>query len=524
MAKYSKKFFTLTAVFLITSMVTVLFFSGVNVKAYVFGSKYYYLYLERDNLKELKNTYKEYYKEKNLSENSYECSAKAKLDGDLMKYDEEMKTAADYLCKLNFNIKYNSNNKDLKNRYYTLYLGADYNNKEFVDIDIKSADDKLIIALPSLTEKTVGMDYPETTAMTADFINAFLDDDKAFEKIFGLSRADYDCMVERYLKNAVFDQIPENKVVFSDDSNYENIKCNSITFNIDKEVIANIYKALAKELENDKDIRTLCYSVSRSFMEFVKLEEQEIDYEEPSIEEIDEEIKNMCENLKEKAENIEDIQLAYTAYFKNSGDIISRQLNEKENGTSVILSRYKDLLGNDIFSFNVKDNQDSVFEIKNTMRLQSGIYNGQCNLDLSGRNLFKAAYTYEKDAKVGGLDAFVGDIEGKISMEALEDMEYSSADDSPLSDIYFNFSNKRTDNDILQGKAAFTSQIDGKRMGISIFTQVKQSNTAGIDKPDMSFDKVTTLDDEEGMEAFTDDISESFQEKIIGLILSDSLE
>ncbi len=523
MIKHSKKCSALVAVFLVISLMTTLLLSETSIKAAVLSSKYFYLYLEKDNFKEITKKYKEYYKENYLSERSYEYKASAKLDGDLMKYDEEMKTFADYLSKFEFKYNYNFNNKDVKDSYYSLFLGAKYDNKDFVDVDIKSADKKAIITFPSLTDKALGIDNTSTYEISANFINAFLDDDKAFKELFGVSRDTYDNMVERYLKNVIFDQIPDDKVVFRSDTNFEDIKCNSITFNIDKEVIANIYKAVAKELESDKDIRNMCNSVSNSFIDLAKLQEQEIDIDKPTADEIDEEIKSICDDLYEASENVDDIQVEYTAFFKDNGDILSRQFVEKESDTDVAFSTFKDSLGNDTISLKVKENKKSIFEMKNQTKLQNGFYNGECNIDVSEKNLFKANYTYEKDAKVGNIDSFVGSIQGKIKLEQFkDDSEFNNL--NGLNDIYFSFNNKREDNNTLKGRSAFTSKVDGKRIGITLFTEVKQLNAANIAKPKVSLDNAIMLDDETGLAEFADDIGESIQEKIIGVLLSGSSE
>ena len=524
MIKYSKRFSAIIAVFLITSLMTTMFLSGTTVRASVFGSKYFYIYLEKDNLKDLKKKYREYYKETYLNESSYECKANAKLDGDLVKYDEEMKTIEDYLSRFELNVKYNLNNKDLDNSYYSLFLGAKYDNKDFVDMDIKADNKKALISFPSLTEKVLGIDNTSTYKLSSNYVKAFLEDDKAFEELFGVNRDTYDDMLQGYFKDTIFDQIPDSKVVFSSDDKFEDIKCNSITFNIDKEVIANIYKAMAAKLEDDKNVRIICNSFINSFIDLADIEGQYIDFERPTPEEIDEEIKSLCESLYDEAENLDDIQIEYTAYFKDNGDILSRQFIEKESDIGITLSTFKDSLGNDTISFDVRESKDSIFEIRNKMKLQNGLYNGECNLDISGRNLIKADYTYEKDAKVGGLSAFVGTIKGKVSLEQSEDdSEYTDLN-SDLSDIYFSINNKRKDNNTLQGQYAFTSKIDGKRTGITVFTEVKQWNVSNIAKPNISLDNAISMYDEEGMEEFTNDIGESIQEKIIGVLLSGSSE
>ncbi|QNU66834.1 hypothetical protein EHE19_018705 [Ruminiclostridium herbifermentans] len=516
----NRKCLACISVFLVSLLMITLFLSETNVKASVFGSKNYYLYLEKNNLKDLKKKYKDYYIENYLSERSYECKASAKLDGDLMKYDEEMKMISDYLSKFELNCKYNVNYKDLKDSYFTLFLGAKYDNKDFADLDIKSAGNKEIITFPSLIDKAIGIDNSSTYEISTNLINAFLYDDKAFEEIFGLSRKAYDNMIERYLKDVIFGQIPDSKVVLNRTDKFEGINCNSITFNIDEEIIANICKALAKELEKDKDIRTICKSVNNLYMDILKLQELEIDLGSATLDEIDEGIQNICFLLYYAAENIEDVQIEYTAYFKDNGDILSRQFIEKESEVGITLSSFKDLLGNDMFNFNVKESEDSIFEIRNKMKLHNGLYNGECEVDISGKNLIKADYTYEKDAKVGGLDAFVGSIQGKVKLAQFKD----DLETTDINDIYFSIKNMRKDNNTLQGQYAFTTSFDGKRMGITVFTEVKQSNIANISKPIISLDNAIMLDDITALSEFANEMGERIQEKIIGLLLSGSSE
>lgn len=54
--------------------------------------------------------------------------------------------------------------------------------------------------------------------------------------------------------------------LFDSKADFEDTSCNSIEFNIDESVISNIYKAVAKELENDKDVRTLLALISNQVM------------------------------------------------------------------------------------------------------------------------------------------------------------------------------------------------------------------------------------------------------------------
>jgi len=484
------------------------------VHASILGEKYYYLLLERDNLKDLKKKYKDSYIKKYLSEYSYAYKVNAKLDGDLMKSDPIMKQIADYISKIELNINYNANTKDLKDTYLTSLISTKYDGKKFAEIDIKSANNKMQVSFPGLTEKKLGI---ESSSKSIRFTEAFLGDDKAFEELFGLTRGAYDKILERYLKDVIFKQIPDENVAFNNDSNFEDIKCNSITFNIDQKVISNIYKAVAKELENDKEVRVLVKSIANAYIDILN-EQQQMDITVPTEEEIEDEIKNLCDELNESAEDMEEVQLVYTAYFKNNGDIISRQISDKLSDTSANLSTFKDFSGTDIFNLNFKESDKTVFELKNEAKLQDTKYNGVFNLDVTGKSIIKANYSYEKDAKVGNLDAFVGDIQGKISLKQFNDSslaEYSSFD---LDDIYFSIINKKIDNDTLGGKSIFTTKVDDKRIGLTIFTEVKQSNVANITKPVVDIDNSVKLTDDSELNEMGTEIVDSLQKKLLEIV------
>lgn len=519
MIKNNKRFNALIAVFLITSFMTTLLLSGIDVKASVLGPKYYYFYLEKQNLNDIKKKCMDYYKDKNLIESSYDSKASAKLDGDLMNNDEEMKQIAEYLSKLEFNVKYNQNNKDINDNYSTLYIGTKYDNKDFVDMDIKSADKKAVIKFPSLTEKSLGIDSTDIYKSSAILINAYTGDDKAFKELFGESRDAYKDLLAEYLKDTIIDQIPDSKIELNKDADFENIKCNAISFNIDKEVVANIYRSLADKLEKDQNIRTICNSAISSFLDFSELNDFGEDIEKPTPEEIDEEIKSICESLNEQSYDLEDINFTYTAYYKNNGDIISRQIEDKISNSSVGFSTYKDSSGKDILNFFVKEKEDKIFELKNEKKLLKGNYDGECIINISDKNLLKANYTYEKNAKIGGLDAFVGNIQGKINPNQLKDYWDDSAINDNSNNIYFNINNKRKDNNTMQGKSAVTFKLDGKRVGLTLFTEVQQSNKCNITKPNISLDNAIMMDDEDGLEELINDISEGLQEKVMAVLL-----
>lgn len=517
MGKGNRKFITSIVAFLIISMGMTLFLFRTNVEASILGAKYYYLALEKDNFKKIKNKLKANYVEKNLIDFSYACKLNAELVGDVLYSEPDIKTLADYISKFDLSINYNGSSKNMNDVYYTSLISTKYDGKKLLDVDVKSADNKAIIAFPELTDKTMGI---ETSNKSLKFTQAFLDDDKAFEEIFGITRVAYNKLIEKYIKDIIFNEIPEDNVVFNDKANFENIECNSITFNIDQNVIANIYKAVAKELANDKEFKTVCTSITNAFYDIVYEQQKqlssEILSEKPTAEEIDEQIQMICDELNEGAENLDEIQFTYTAYFKNDGDILSRQVKDKLSDTEIKFSSFKDLNGVEVIKFLVGGEKETAFELTNEAKLQSGaIYAGKFNVNISGKSLVDAKYTYEKDAKVGNLSAFVGEIEGKINLEQLGEGGLTNYIDNDLNNIYFSLVNRRTDIDTLIGKTKITSKVDGKRMGINLYTEVKQSNVANITKPVVTIDNSVKLTDSLGINEMGTEIGESLMSKIL---------
>jgi hypothetical protein len=513
MSKVSRKLSTFIITILIISIGMTLFLFRTNVQAAIFGTKNYYLSLERDNFKDLTKTYKDNYKEK-LSRLSYACKVNAKLDGDLMKSDPVMTQIADYISKTELNINYNANNRDLKNTFYTALFSTKYDGKKLLDVDIKSADNKTLIAFPELTEKTLGI---EGYANSYKFTEAFLGDDKAFEELFGITKEAYDKMVEKYLKDVIFDQIPDDHVVFNSDADFESIKCNSITFNIDEKIISNIYKAVAKELSNDKEVEILVKSIAKAIFDIAN-EQKKMAITMPTAEEIEDSIKAFCDELNNEADDMEEVQLVYTAYFKSNGDIISRQFNDKLNDTSGKLSIYKDLSGADIFNLNYKESTETIFELKNKAKLQNGIYDGNLNFDVSGKSLLETKYSFEKDAKVGDLDAFVGEIQGKINLKQFNNNELTGYPSKDLSDIHFSFINRKIDTDTLGGKTQVTSKINGKTIGVTVFTEVKQSNLNNLAKPEVAIDNSIKLTDYTELNEMGTELYTNLQKRLLELI------
>jgi hypothetical protein len=506
MGKYSKKLIASLSLFLVFSMFITVFFLRTDVRAAVLGTKNYYLVLEKQNIKKLKDNLKENYLENVKSNFSYSGKVNAKLSGDLISSDKEMTSFADLLSKFEFNFNYDRNNQNADDRFFTALFGFGYDDKKIADIDIKSADKKTILAFPELTDKTISFDSKDSVNYTDALV-----DDEAFEEVFGLSREDFNDLITKYIKDIIFEEIPDENVVYTENVSFDNIKCDSIVFNIDEKVISNILKAVAKELENDKDARTVLSSLEKNISSNV---DTTFDSEEDIPEnDIDSEIKDMCEELNDEAENIDEMQLTYTVYLNNDG-ILSRQLVNKSNNLGINLSDYKNLDGMDIFKLSFKEDEDFSFEIRNESKVQdNNICEGNFNLDMSGKSLVEAKYTYEKDAKVGNLSAFIGEIKGKINLEQFnnsEIIEYSPV----YNNIYFNLTNKRVDEGTLSGTAAITSKIDGKRLGLTIFTKLDQSNVTSISKPQISADSSIKTTDYEKLSELYEEISTNLQNRL----------
>lgn len=512
MGKYSKAVNSFIAALLIFSMTITLFFFSTTVKADILGPKYYYLSIEKDNIKDFETKYKDAIKQKYLNEYSYECKAKATIGGDIVKSDSSVQEVADFLSKFEFGVNYNVNYKDIKDGYYTALFTTKYDGKPLGNIDIKSADNKTLIAFPELTEKTVGI---ENSSASTLFYEASLGDDQAFKKLFGISRDTYEDMVEKYIKDVIFKQIPDDNVALNQDAVFEKIKCNSITFKLDKKVVSDIYRAVALEMGSDQDLKTMVFSLSKSLMDSVNIgNESELT---PTQEQIDEQIEEMCEELNDEADNMEEVQLEYTAYFNSNDEILARQIKDNTKDVSVTLSAYKNPAGADIFSFLYEEDGKTEFEIANKLKFLNGsIFEGNFDINVSGKSLLEAQYTYDKLGQAGGIDAFVGKLDGKIHTDQFDkDAELSG--DSGLSDITFSFSNQKKDNDTLVGNAKISTEVEGKSMEFDFMTEVKQSNTA-VSKPQVSLEDSTKVTDYSKLNEIMTEIMDSLKKKLPDVI------
>lgn len=506
------------------SIIMSLFLFSTEVKAAIFGPKYFYLSIERQNYKKAVKELKDKYSEKNLMEYSYAGSINAMLTGDLVNSNEDMKKVADILSKFKLNFKYNANGKNSDDIFYTSSFDADFGQKKLLDVDVKYADNKALIAFPEMTDKIIGFENSNIAA-SSKYTKAILEEDEiAFEEVFGLNREAYDKLIEKYLKDIIIAQIPDEKVKYIPDVPYKNIICNAITFNIDEETISSIFKAVADELRTDKEFNTLYKSTINSFYDMA-YEAYEID--KPEDMDIDDQIQTLCDELYNQAEDIEDINIAYTVFFKNSGDIIYRQIKDRLSNTKIVLEDYTDMSGLNIFKFNFETGGEKIFAFTNEEKLQNGIYNGKFNLDITEKPILEASYTYEKDAKVGNLSAFVGEVKGNIDLEQFTDNEITDYVNNDISNISFSFTNQKKGEDTLLGEAKVYTNIDGQSIQATLSSEIKQSNVANILKPEVNLSNTVDLYDQEGLGELASDILEhltnNFPELFPESTLDDSL-
>jgi hypothetical protein len=300
-------------------------------------------------------------------------------------------------------------------------------------------------------------------------------------------------------------------------------------------VIARIYTALAKEVAKDKELKTILKSGTKSFSTYI--EELGDEYTDmPEISDIDQDIKDMSNSLNEAAKEVEDVNMTYTVYFKNDGDILSRSLENRAVKESVNLATYIDKSGNDILRLYYDKGGKKIIDLSNEQKLDNGTYKGKFGLGISGGQILSCEYTSEKDARVGGREAYVGELKGSIKVQKLVSilkgymLGFTSIDsmDSPdslyeddespsdiIDDINFSYTSTKQGSDTLIGKAEASTKIDGKSLNVAVNTNLKQSDKANIAKPTVSLDKSIDMMDIDEMQNLGEDIGQKLMLKIL---------
>lgn len=494
----SKKILYSLAAFLVIVMCFTFLLFRTEVGASILSDKYHYLFLEKQNLDKFQqkledNNIKDY-----LSEYSLDCKVNAQLNGDLD--DLGLRELSDFLSKFELNINHNINRRNPADVFLASGVSAKYDGKKLLDVFLRVADNKALILFPEQS-KAIGI---SDAAKTLGLNRSNIDTDISFEEIYGISEADYNSMIKRYLKDVIIKQIPDENVIYSKDAVFDGIKCESIQFNIDEKVMSDILLAIAEEAENDKDLKTVVtsfvnYSAKTAYT-------NPIPAEKITPEEIEEGINAFCDYLRDEAEYIDEIQFTYTAYFNND-NILSRQLKEKYSETSLSLATYKDLVGVDIFKISLQEQQEPVFELLiKGMDGSDNTYKGAVKLDIGKKHLVEAQYQYEKEARVGNLKAFIGTIDGKINLKQFTQNEYDYYDDPGYEDIYFSFSNSKTGDNTMKGTTKISSKINGSKIEFALLTDIRQSDTCNITKPNLNLENSIDINDTEAMAQLGEDI------------------
>ena len=484
-------------------------FFAPSIKAAILGPKNYYFTLEKNNLlkvsQDIKNSYTKNYPKKY----NYEYDLSTKLSGDIIDESEEIKNIIESLSKIHLNLKLDGNNENLQDSYFTASIEGKINDKIIGSIVAESADNKTKISLPDLTDKTIGYEAEVTSVKLA---SAMQGDDKAFEEVFGIEKEAFNKMMRKYVEDTVFGCIADGQFQFEKDAKYQDIGCNSIMISLDEKTISDILNSLATEIEKDNDLKTILKSSTTYYFDMAKLSMDD----KPSSEDIDKAVETFCTSLKDTAMDIGKTSIEYSIYFDNSGTIIGRKFINKETDTLAEIASYKSSDKKDVLKCNVEQNGERILQFSKESRLEKGNNVGTLALKANEKTLLDAKYTSEIGATVGGLNAFVGNLQGKVNLESLSDSIYGYSE-SPLQSIDFSYDSKRSEKDRLLGEFKISTEIDGKSLIATLFTEIKQSNINSIKKPVVSISDSIDISDAEGLSEFESDIGISLGNKIMEL-------
>ncbi|HEX2926743.1 MAG TPA: hypothetical protein VHP38_10905, partial [Ruminiclostridium sp.] len=257
----------------------------------------------------------------------------------------------------------------------------------------------------------------------------------------------------------------------------------------------------------------------------------------PTPEEIEENIKELCDSLNDAAEELKGTKLVYTVYFRDNGDILSRELENKADKVDISFVSYRETTGNDILKFDINDDGEKIINFESSKRLDNGIYKGKFDLGIQGSSVLNTEYSVEKDAKVGGRPAFIGDIKGTLKLKDLQkkynnytpdnfdydDTQFDGTDSATyeeqqvsnnIDDVNFSFSNKRQDSNTLLGEATASTKVNGKSVNIAFNTKLLQSDKANITKPYISLDNSIDVNDYSKIEDLSKELKENMADRM----------
>jgi hypothetical protein len=483
-----------------------------SIKAAFLGPKNYYFTLEKNNLSELSQDIRNSYTKKSPKKYNYEYDISTKISGDILEESDYAKSFIEELSKIHFNLKLDGNDENLQDSYFTASLDGLLDGKKIGSFVAESADNKTKISFPDLTDKTIGY---EVEAKSVKLKNAMLGDDKAFEEVFGIKNEAFKKMMVKYVKDVIFECIPEDQVKFQSTAKYQDFKCNSITISLNENIMSDIYKSLAKEMKKDEDFKKF-FKASTLFYFDLSSAAKLNNTEKLSSEEINDAFDTLCNGLEDAANNIEKTDIEYSIYFNNKGTIVGRKFVNKDTDTLVDIGAYKNSDKKDIVKCDIEQNGDKTFQFLTESKVDKGNYIGTISFKSNENTLLDAEYTSEIDATVGGLNAFVGNIKGKLNLEPLNEGSFDSMY-STLKNVNFSYDSKRSENDKLSGEFKISTAVDEKSLILSIFTETKQSNSNLIKKPLVSISDSISITDAGSLGELQYDIGVSLGRKLVEL-------
>jgi hypothetical protein len=195
--------------------------------------------MEEKNFEDIGRAIKQYYPDKIKSS----TILTAKLEGKFLDEDKDYKELQKFLEKFKMAIHQECNNED-NNTYSNLKIMGYYNNQDLAAVEYKYADNMSSLKFPGLSDRTIN--------------DAFgYNDDATFESKYGFEKGQINKIFKRYLKDVIFESIPQKNVKLFHDTEYEGIKCDSINFIINGSTLNAVYKALSNEIRKDEDIRKI---------------------------------------------------------------------------------------------------------------------------------------------------------------------------------------------------------------------------------------------------------------------------
>ena len=467
------------SVLVIAAVLVYIFYPKISMG--VMGPQQYYLKAESKNFSEIGKSFSKLMKQE-ASSFSMKGDFSAKAEGDNVPAE-----VSEMLNSIRLNIE----------------LDADMSKKTAREkISLKNGDEELSF-LAIMKDKKMAISFPgiEDRQYVTEAVNAFSDivsgEEDTLKEITGLDEKTREKLIDKFLKEVIVKSIPNDKIEKSAEV-LDGINCSTVNFKIDEDVVANMCKALANMLEEDEQLKgavksAIKYAYNKGSSFIVSGDPAA---SAPSDEDIDNLLKEAIESLKDA--DIDDGALFYKVYYNFRGEIVARQLKDKDDQFKLVIKSYE------------KD-KESVFEIKldtngsevtlnNTYTENKGIMDGSLKLktDNAGtKTSITLKYDFDKNAKIGGVPLVTGNAKLSISQELSFNSKYSQKFDISMS------FEKVSDDEVKL--SVNTDEIDGVKF--SLEGNMKISKDVNLD--DANIDENNALSEDEYFEVMLE-----FQKKL----------